>query len=110
MVEQSSPPGCGPYCPVGNLKDDLTELKEKIDIMHQKQDTILVVSSDIKYIREQVREIKEKDIRDTDNIFNRLSLLEKETITKKDAGIISTIMGVIVTILSFVVQLIWRGR
>jgi hypothetical protein len=100
-------PGCSPACPVPNLKEDVVEIKEGLKSLHDKQDKMIELSVHMVNMQRSIDKQEEKDIRDKKNIYERLSTLESNAITKKDLTMVIAIIGLIFTAISIGVNILF---
>lgn len=105
-------------CPSPNC--GINGLKKSIDKIDEKQDKLIELAVDIKYLREEISEVKITETREHNEIYTRLrgmegeghhkdiykslSDMEKGKLGKKDVIAVITVMSVIFTIINIVLR------
>lgn len=101
-------PKCSPFCTVPEIKDDVSEIKESIRSLHSKQDLIIELNAHMGSLRRDIDKLEATKIRDHDNMFKRIGILEMTVITKKDLALILTALSVIFTVITFGVNVLLK--
>ena len=86
-----------PNCPMKDIKTSLNSIEEK-------QEKFIEVAVDIKYLRDDIKELKDREGKEHDEIFERLRSIESEThhkdiyksmaskVSKKDISILLSVL------------------
>lgn len=89
---------CYDFCPYPSLRDDICQIKDDIRSINTEQKKIIEVMTDIKYLRENIHDIKKENV----NIFERLRNVEIGKVSKRDVYTIAAVLGVIISVLNFI--------
>lgn len=90
------------FCPIGNVNNELSKLEKRVEKIDSKQDKLIEVVADIRFLREAIQEIKTVDHCEHDEIFKRLRIVENEKISRRDVGLIVAILTVILGFMNFI--------
>lgn len=71
-------------CPIGELKADVMEVKSDIKALIKQSSELATLYTDISYIRESIKEIKDINVAEHNEMFGRLRDIEKDKASEED--------------------------
>lgn len=87
------------YCPVNDIKEDLSEVKSDIKELAKQNANLIAVANDIKHIRENMKEFVTRNEIEHNEIFKRIREAETEKVSKKEMYVMAAIITAILTII-----------
>ncbi len=100
---------CETDCPYSDIMNDLkisiTELRQDVKELVKVVTEIKLINLEISTVSKDLKELKEYNIKDHDEIFTRMRLMELNNLTKKDMIGIVSVIGVLFTVVSIIINL-----